>query len=474
MKVIYSNQKITEELEVQNFYKEIAERLSKENMDYTPVFVDASVSGMGIVKYKLTLRSGTQFITELANSLPDSFLDHSVKDRFLTCVNPTKNSYKFYKLSVLPGSANEVKAFWGRMGTNKGELFGERSCIYPLSMFWVKYYEKLGKGYVDRSHLYLNDLSSKPSVPKSIVQKKNGPSLDLFEKLRAFAKDAVETAKVQVPITQAIIDESKHLLDQMRKAETVDQFNHELLELISILQRPVRTGDGTGVKRLMAGSKEDYAKIIHRESDLIQAMEGVLTGKPVSSGDFSDYGIEVYLATEKQKASILRLLSDSLKPKVKNVYRVIPQKQQADFNAYLKKHKIKTVKQLWHGSRNCNWMSIIQNSLSLNPDAVITGKMFGNGIYFAPSSMKSWNYTSYRGTSWAHGNSDTAFMGLYAVAYGKPYDVDTWSSRADYKKETLDGGYDCLHAHAGASLRNDEIVFYDEAAMVLNYIVEFA
>lgn len=32
---------------------------------------------------------------------------------------------------------------------------------------------------------------------------------------------------------------------------------------------------------------------------------------------------------------------------------------------------------------------------------------------------------------------------------------------------------DCVHAHAGTALRNDEIIFFDENAMVLNYIVEF-
>ena len=94
-------------------------------------------------------------------------------------------------------------------------------------------------------------------------------------------------------------------------------------------------------------------------------------------------------------------------------------------------------------------------------------------LYFAPSSKKSWNYTSYRGTYWAKGNDDVAFMGLYAVAYGKPLDVHTHSITTDYKAMTLNGGYDCLHAHKGSALLNDEIIFYDEAAMVLNYIVEF-
>ena len=52
--------------------------------------------------------------------------------------------------------------------------------------------------------------------------------------------------------------------------------------------------------------------------------------------------------------------------------------------------------------------------------AIITGKMFGNGIYFAPSAAKSWGYTSARGTRWARGTSNTAFMALFATAYGNP------------------------------------------------------
>ena len=31
----------------------------------------------------------------------------------------------------------------------------------------------------------------------------------------------------------------------------------------------------------------------------------------------------------------------------------------------------------------------------------------------------------------------------------------------------------CVHAKAGRSLREDEIIFYSEAAMVMNYLVEF-
>lgn len=463
MKIKYcvkGNEKICD---VADFYRDVAQMLGSEAADTGNVTVTCDE---GVVRYMLRRRSGTMFITEEMNTLPDSLIG-AVPSRYLTCVDEGKNAYKFYKLEPC---GNEVKASYGRMGVQKGQLFGERSYMYPMSMFWIKYHEKLAKGYVDNSDVYLG---ATMKTPKKV--QRNEPttvSEKLYALLQGFAKQAVHEAQVSVPITPAIIRKSKELLGQMRSAETTETFNHTLLQLVAILQRPVRTGDGSGVRMLMASGKPDFARIIQRESDLLMAMEGI-AGHVEAAESFAAYGIEVYEATDKQKKEVISKLSDALKPKVKNVYRVIPKSQQERFNKYLKKRDIKTVKQLWHGSRNQNWTSIICNGLLLNPDAIITGKMFSDGIYFAPSSMKSWGYTSYRGTSWAKGTSDCAFMGLYATAYGTPWNVDTWSENVNYRTETLAKGADCLHAHAGSSLRNDEIVFYDEDATVLNYIVEF-
>jgi poly [ADP-ribose] polymerase len=163
-----------------------------------------------------------------------------------------------------------------------------------------------------------------------------------------------------------------------------------------------------------------------------------------------------------------------LKSKVKTIYRVVPKKQKVRFNEYLAKNNIRTVKELWHGSRNENWLSIILNGLLLNPNAQITGKMFGNGIYFANSSDKSYGYTD--GGRWNNGYSNTKFMGLYAVAYGNPL---KWTNGSHFfdKTEVKSRNCDCVHAlgqaNGGNILRADEIVFYDENAMLLNYIVEF-
>lgn len=473
MKILYCNGISERVTEVKDFYHDVAEMLAKEPIG-SPI--EITVKEMehpeNMVLYKISQRSGTRFIVELDNTMPKNAVRDNVKPVFLTCVKPENNAYKFYRLDRC---GDQVKATYGRMGVAKGQLFGERSFMYPLTMYWPKYFEKLSKGYVDRSDLYLDqtDRLTHGHVSRPAV-KLDGPAYELFSKLLRFAKHAVEQAQVNVPITSAIIKKTEELIDLMRDAHDVDRFNELLLELISILQRPVRTGDGSGVRELMARSSSDFSRIIQREGDLLQAMAGSVANKADGKIDsFDNYGIEVYEATEKQKQAVMRKLSDELKPKVHKIYRVIPKGQKRIFLEYLEKNNIKTVKHFWHGSRNQNWMSIVLNSLKLNPDAIITGKMFGQGIYFAPSSLKSWNYTSYNGTSWAHGMSDTAFMGLYATAYGIPKDVMDWSAYEDYKALVENAGANCLHAHKGQALRNDEIIYYDENAVLLDYIVEF-
>ena len=472
MKILYYNGTEERETEVKDLYRDVAKFLAEEPLDSpVSVMVHDVDHPENKLAYKISQRSGTRFIVELENTMPDSVLPEHIESVFLTCVKPENNAYKFYRLDPC---GNQVKATYGRMGVAKGQLFGERSFMYPISMFWPKYYEKTSKGYVDRSDLYLDQTKVKKQKTTA-TPVKTGPSNDLFQSLMKLAKRAVEQAQVQVPITPAILRRTEELLNLMRKANDVDNFNKLLLELIAILQRPVRTGDGSGVREIMAKSKDDFSSIIQREDDLLKAMEGSAAGSDannVSSDSFDLHDIEVYEATEKQKKAVMGRLSDTLKPKVKKIYRVIPKKQKERFQKYLKENNIRTVKHFWHGSRNQNWMSIILNSLKLSPDAIITGKMFGEGIYFAPSSMKSWNYTSYYGTTWAGGKEAVAYMGLYATAYGTPKDTDTWNPSEDYKRLVERANANCLHAHKGY-LKNDEIVFYNEDAILLDYIVEF-
>ena len=470
----WNEQTLTKDLPIDEsgFYKEIGKLLPEMNIPNT-LYVSCN---LGNAEFSLKQRGSyvkdgetkaSLYVTENYNSI-SGLIPSTYSEAYLTCVNPESNNYKYYWLKP---TADAIHATYGRIGSERGEMFGTKDLKNPYEphMFWIRYFEKLSKGYVDQSDIYLS------KKPDDIPKKKEPVSTDstdvsavLYQKLLRYSKHVVETKLINKEITFEQVKMSRKYFIAMGQRKTVKGFNNQLLKLLMVCPRKVRYVD-----ELLASSKQDFPAIMDREENLIQAMEAVVTANlnPHQTNSFADIDVEVYCANEKQKEQVLRHLDSSLKSKVKYIYRVIPGKQQKRFNEYIKKKNINNVRQLWHGSRNENWLSIAKNGLLLNPNAVITGKMFGNGIYFAASSVKSWKYTSYRGSYWANGTDDIAFMGLYAVAYGKPHDVQAPHHFSQNELECLHA--DCVHAHAGTYLQNDEIIFYDEDAIVMNYIVEF-
>ena len=471
MKITITTMMLSEDIELpddeNNFYRQLAKKMAS----LQPPCNVKILTPLGNASYTISKRSGTILIQEGTNNIifPVSQKCSSYPTVYLTCVNEEFNNYKFYKLEEKNG---EVIATYGRIGAAKGELYGERSCKYPLRMFWIKYEEKLAKGYEDKSNIYIDTNNSSPE--KSHIENHSNPNNDsaknavadaLYAKLLRHAKHMIEKTCVSVMITEGMIIESKRLLRLLYETKNIEDFNKVLKELLSVCPRKVWK-----VEELLASSSDQIPEVIQREEDLVMAMQ-VVSGnqkKDLSFNAFDRYGISVSIPSEEKRQKILELLAPELRRKVTNIYRIKTSKQEKKFKTYLKERNISEIKSLWHGSRNENWLSIVENSLSLNPNAVITGKMFGNGIYFAPNSLKSWGYTS--GGYWTREMSNpTRFMGLYATAYGEPLNV---SSPGQYSESKI-GHHGCVHAHAGSYLRNDEIIFYNESAMLLTYLVEF-
>jgi len=394
------------------------------------------------------------------------------QDAYLTCINPESNNYKFYWLRPTDAGIN---ATYGRIGSERGEAFGVKDLQEPYDsyLYWIRFYEKLSKGYVDMTSIYLaKDKKSKKKAEKKEKQKVEctDASIELYKTLKMFAKQVVETNLVSSDVTFKQVKEVRKLINTLGQRKTVKGFNNVLSKILQLSPRKSRY-----INLMFASSTNDFPKIIIREDNLCTAMEALIDGEVSVSTDidcFEKYGIEVYDATEKQVAEVKRHLADGLDLKVKKVYRVINKAHKIRFDKYLKDNNIKNVKQLWHGSINENWLSIIMNGLQLNPNARITGKMFGYGIYFAPRAKKSFGYTSCNGSYWAKGNSSRGYMGLYATAYGKPYMV---TSSGHYTQSDLSSkNCNCVHATpSNTGLLNEEIVYYSEDAMLLNYIVEF-
>ena len=399
----------------------------------------------------------SMYVKEKRNSIllpPDTY-----KEAYLTCINPASNNYKFYHFKP---NGLDLNATYGRIGSQRGDAFGVKDLQtpYPIHMYWIRYYEKLSKGYKDESDIYL---APKVQTAQSSV-KDTDIAMELYDILYQYAKGMVRKHLANSEtVTVEQVKQSKAILNHLTELKTVKAFNTNLQKLLTISPRKTRY-----VNQLLANSPSDFQDIIDREADLIAAMEAVHTG---AFGSFAENHIEVYVATDSQKQEVIEHLIPSLQSKVKRIWRIIPQKQQKDFNEYCKKNHIRYVRQMWHGSRNANWLSIVENSLKISSN-VANGRMFGDGAYFALDPMKSFGYTSSRYAKWTHENEDSVYMGLFAVAYGKPKFVST--AHKYTQKDLLAEHKNCVHAQAGSSLRADEIIFYSEKAMVMNYLVEFS
>ena len=401
-----------------------------------------------------------------------------VKSLYLVMVEPGKNNNKYYKM--MADGSDQFHVEYGRIGQ------GKQTESYPISMWDKKLKEKLKKGYIDQTRLVADEVKKIKSdkkyidIPDQIVA-------EIVERLQAMARKTVEENYTisSNNVTKAMVEEAQQLVDSLVTESNLDSFNKILLNLFRTIPRKMSIT--RGVADYMAKSDSDFGRIIQSEQDLLDVMRGQVVQHITTLDDDTEN-------TEKIDKTILEIMKieieptnsadistiknslDEIKDRFYRAWRVKNVKTQAKFDKFISENNITERKLLWHGSRNENWWSIICNGLVLRPQAVITGKMFGYGIYFAPSSRKSLGYTSISGSYWAHGNSSSAFMSLYDVAYGKPYDVHSFDSKyyeLNYDKlQQMCPGANCLHAHAGSMLRNDEIIVYKEDQLTIKYLVE--
>lgn len=456
--------------------------------------------GRVIHKLAVVPKAGSVMVTENgANTLPLTYQfcqnKTALAEKYLIMVNPEKNNNKFYRMVDMGNRT--WGAYYGRIGEQQGESTYSnhvaRPFEYPDYMYAIKLQEKLLKGYRDKTECHrTGSVKTHRIVEFSNI---NDPKVaELIEKLMSYAKKVISQnyTVVSADVTLQMISEAKKELDALRNAKTLESFNAHLLELMHIIPRRI-DGYGTyGVASVMARNTAEFCRIILREESLLDVMAGQVNvnenrkRSPNKSVDILEaMNIEIHVAKQEQIQEVKKQLNDSLKPKLSGVYRVINKRTQAAFDNYLKLQKEAgnrtAVRQFWHGSRNENWISILQDGLMLNPDAIITGKMFGNGIYFASSAAKSWGYTSIG--KWARRSlnqaTNSVFMALYATAYGKPYEVFShtggWLNYNYLKLHHDHPECSCVHAKADKGmLHDDEIIFYREDQVTINYICEFA
>lgn len=391
----------------------------------------------------------------------------------------SQNNNKYY--NCFP-DGDSFRVEYGRVNSTKTVT------TYPISKWDHQISSKIKKGYKDVTDLKQDLIEEvKEENPDSPYDEIENESVRrIVEKLQNLAKEKIRKnyTVTESAVTQDMVDEAQKVIDNLSNNKfSVEDFNNELLKLFTIIPRKMQD-----VRSYLAKDDSDFSKIVSEEQDLLDVMRGQIYVKPDNVVENShvdkkghtildELGLEMDTVTNEEIEKIKDLMAES-KHKFRNAWKVTNKKTQKRFDDFVKNNNITNTKLLFHGSRSENWFSIIKTGLVLRPtNAVITGKMFGFGIYYAPKCQKSIGYTSLSGSYWAHGGNHTAYMALFEVAYGTPYDVYNFDSKyydMTYEKlQKIKPGSNCLHAHSDRGmLRNDEIVVYKEEQMTIKYLIE--
>lgn len=409
---------------------------------------------------------------------------------------------KFYDMVEIGG---ELHSFYGRVPepmpplgdiSAYKELSRVSEKIYPIYQWDSIYRQKVGKGYKDMTDMYKSNetIDSEDDIYAPIENKNIAK---IVNRLQILAKEVVNANYKVSPyaITQEMIDEAQRYIDYATVCFNngdVKSFDRTMEELFAVIPRKMDRVDD-----FQAGIPSRMEEVLNREQDLLDTLKGQMI-QPVNgqkvvtkSGDkhtiLEINGITMEECTPDDIVEIKKRMGNSSHLFV-NAWKVSNKKQETAYKAYCKEEGLRKrdCRLLWHGTRSQNVFSILKTGLVLRPtNAVLTGSMLGKGLYFAPDFLKSRNYTSARGTTWASGRDETGFMILHAVAYGNPYNLNSFgviSSDFSYRdlrklKDSNGNKYHSVHAHKGmdtgwSALKADEIVVYKEEQVMPLYLVE--
>ena len=150
-----------------------------------------------------------------------------------------------------------------------------------------------------------------------------------------------------------------------------------------------------------------------------------------------------------------------------------------------KKSDLKHTRELWHGSATGNVLNILRTGLicpsTSARDFNITGRMFGDGIYFSDQSTKSLNYTigSAPGQSRSSQNGNP-MMFLADVVMGRECRSDTATSGSVLvRKSRTDTdekgrGFNSIFVKGGhCGVRNNEMIVWETDQIRLTHLCEF-
>lgn len=428
------------------------------------------------------------------------------------------NKNKFYTMTQT--SEEEFEVCWGRVGS-PGVITKQ-----PMKKWNQLYAAKTKKGYEDQTHLHEIKVEIVKNAEVEVEDElASGTCTDaqkitygLLSRLADYAAEHVaQNYKVEsAAVSLKQIDQAQKHLDDLagpliaslktakgdtETQEAIEHIDEVLLKLYAVIPRRMRKVSDYLVKDHDLNFAEE---LIKQEQDTLDVMRAQVQqqqarGAAATPAPTPDTAVPQPLEKVKKYASLLRSLGIELERVTENeeiekikkmmktdsnsiihlkgAYKVKNYSTQEVYNRFVDSRPNKKQMLFWHGSRNENWLSILRNGLELRPaNAIINGKMFGYGTYFADKFQKSLGYTSLSGSYWARGTSPRSYLALFDVHVGKQLEISKhhhWSSSMDEKQLKKYADYDSVFAQAGNGfLLNNEFIVYNQSQCTIKYLVE--
>jgi len=394
---------------------------------------------------------------------------------------------------------------WGRQGKNKQSKTWHG---VGSSFMYKKIGEKEKKGYRENqvvegsgsvsvsgarvANTELKSIASKQIKSKNPVVSK---LVDFLVKVNAHqilqatgGKIQFDTSSSTFKTTQGVVipaqvSRARDLLSEISDFVNDGDYDNEDLEeamneYLSLIPRDF------GMRRMCPSDIIGSMSDIQKENDILDGLDagfaGIQTAAPKKTTKKKKkdvpvlFDVDMEIVTDKKVLSHVKHLYQSTRKSmhtsnnlsVQTVYAITIKNMKASYDKY--GAKLKDIRQLWHGTKASNLLSIMRKGLIIPPASSnhCTGRMYGNGVYFSSISTKALNYaTNFWGGG---GTTDRTFMFLADVAMGKYHLAGGgWGSYPV-------SGCDSTWAKGGRSgVINDEMIVYRLDQCNLVYLVEF-
>ncbi|HRK74038.1 MAG TPA: hypothetical protein PLL64_07165 [Rhodothermales bacterium] len=388
------------------------------------------------------------------------------------------NNNKYYHMNALADGTFAVA--YGRIGGRA------TTATYDMALWEKKYHEKIRKGYTDVSYLFTDK--------KAIADHCGTGNIwvdTLMNRLQGYARRSVLANYLvgSEEVTSAQIVEAQTLINEVVKnfevGTSIGTLNRQLIRLYALIPRRM-----TNVRDHLlqpCTNEATISNMLAQEQATLDVMAGQVKLSDNSSQTkqtnlMAMLGIQIRVVEKESELALIRSQMQEHASKMVRVFEVTHLEQRGRFQNHVQQASDQATQLLWHGSRNENWMSILGSGLVLRPsNVIITGKMFGYGLYFADKFKKSLNYSSLSGSFWTGGKADRGYIALYEVHTGHALTIrrhQPWCYQLDSDKLKAHGvlrrRYDSVFAKGGADLLHNEYIVYKEAQNTIKYLIEIA